>query len=169
MVAKAKAAEKTEAGKDEKKARKRSPLFTVILIVLILLVLLVLGAGAAVIFLDLDLPFVGEDNGEEVESPPRYSYAMPEFQVNLADAGTRRFLRTTIELAYDDRALTSELDSREAELRSEIISLLRSKHTEDLEEPGGQKSLEQDLLDLLNGKLNAGEVRAIYFRQLIFQ
>ena len=160
------AAEKTE-GK-EKEGKKRKPL---LLIILVIVIILALGAAALFIF-GGGLPFLGDDSTADqpaVEKPPQHSYSMDEFQVNLADPGTRRFLRMTIDLAFDDRGLTSEIQEREAELRSNIISVLRSKYVEDLEEPGGMESLEQDLLETINGVLDTGEVRAIYYKEFIFQ
>lgn len=160
------AVEKTE-GK-EKEGKKRKPL---LLIIFIIVVILVIGAAALFIFGD-GLPFLGDESAADqaaVEKPPQHSYSMDEFQVNLADPGTRRFLRMKIDLAYDDRGLNSEIQEREAELRSNIIAVLRSKYVEDLEEPGGMENLEQDLLKTINGVLHTGEVRAIYYKEFIFQ
>ena len=165
MTSKA-AAEITES--KEKEGKKKKPL---LLIILIVLLVLVLGAVALFIFGE-GLPFLGDDSAADqpaVEKPPQHSYEMDEFQVNLADPGTRRFLRMKIDLAYDDRGLSGEIEEREAELRSNIISVLRSKFVEDLEEPGGMENLERDLLDVINGVLDTGEVRAIYYKEFIFQ
>jgi len=160
------AAEKTE-GK-EKEVKKRRPL---LLIILVVIIVLALGVAAFFVFTG-GLPFLGNDSAADqpaVEKPPQHSYEMDEFQVNLADPGTRRFLRMKIDLAYDDRGLSSEIQDREAELRSNIISVLRSKYVEDLEEPGGMENLEKDLLEAINGVLSTGEVRAIYYKEFIFQ
>ncbi len=153
--------------KEGKKGKKGKPL---LLIILIILFVLALGTAAFFFFGD-GLPFIGNDSTDQpaVETPPQHSYSMDEFQVNLADPGTRRFLRMTIDLAYDDRGLASEIQEREAELRSNIISVLRSKFVEDLEEPGGMANLEQDLLEAINGVLSTGEVEAIYYKEFIFQ
>jgi len=159
-----------KAGSDNKevKKKKKRPLLKVILI---MVPFMVLGGAAAFFFLADDVPLIGNllGDGEEMDALPAHSYSMTEFQVNLADQGTRRFLRTTFDLAYDDRGLTREIEEREPELRSEIIAVLRSKYIEDLEEPGGMKDLEQDLLEMLNERLESGEIRAIYFKEFIFQ
>ncbi len=159
---------KTSSDNKEAKKKKRRPLLKIILI---MVPFMVLGGAAAFFFLADDIPFIGNliGDGEEVDALLSHSYSMSEFQVNLADSGTRRFLRTTFELAYDDRGLTREIEEREPELRSEIIAVLRSKYIDDLEEPGGMKNLEQDLLDMLNDRLESGKVRAIYFKEFIFQ
>ncbi len=168
MVAKLEEEKKSEPEKKGKKAKKRSPLLKIILI---LIPAMIIGGGAAFYFISGELPFFGDEItlGAEDEGPPRYSYSMAEFQVNLADTGTRRFLRTTFDLAYDDRGLSREIESREPELRSEIISILRSKYIEDLEEPGGMDTLEGEIIDRLNEKLESGEVKAVYYKEFIFQ
>jgi flagellar protein FliL len=150
-------------GKTGKEKKKRSPL---LLILLIGIPFLLLGGLAVFHFFLGGLPFLSsgeEEVAEVVEARPRYTYAMQEFQVNLADEGTRRFLRTTIDLAY------KEIETRQSELRSHIISILRSKYVSDLGEPGGMQALEQDLLQKLNSLLEAGEIEAIYYKEFIFQ
>ncbi len=169
MTAEVKEEKEAAGGKAEKSKKKRSPL---LLILLIGIPVLLLGGLAAFHFLMGGLPFLSsedENTAEVVEALPRYTYAMQEFQVNLADEGTRRFLRTTIDLAYNEKKLTKEIDTRQSELRSHIISILRSKYVSDLGEPGGMKALEQDLLQKLNSLLEAGEIEAIYYKEFIFQ
>jgi len=156
-------------GKTGKEKKKRSPL---LLILLIGIPFLLLGGLAVFHFFLGGLPFLSsgeEEVAEVVEARPRHTYAMQEFQVNLADEGTRRFLRTTIDLAYNEKALTKEIETRQSELRSHIISILRSKYVSDLGEPGGMQALEQDLLQKLNSLLEAGEIEAIYYKEFIFQ
>lgn len=166
MAVKEKEEKQTGSGKEEGKRKKKRPLLKILLF---LVPALVIGGAAAFFFLGDEIPFLGSEDGQEGEDLPRYSYSMSEFQVNLADTGTRRFLRTTFDLAYDDRGLTREIEEREPELRSEIISILRSKYIEDLEEPGGMKDLEEELLEMLNERLESGEVKAIYYKEFIFQ
>lgn len=166
MAAKAVAEKEAAEGKKKKKGK---PLLLIIIVVILLVVILALG----VVFLLFDgFSFIGGSDDaaeEEVVEPPRFLYSLKEFQVNLADPGTRRFLRTTMDLAYNEKALTKELETRESEIRSLIISVLRSKYVVDLDEPGGMKGLEQDLLHVLNSALVEGEIKAIYYREFIFQ
>lgn len=153
----------------------------IIIVLVFFLGLVLLGGGVAAYFLrdylpfDLPLPWLG--NGEEdtasvtevPEDPPRYAHEMREFQVNLADSGARNFLRMNIELAYDDRGLGRELEERDSELRTLIIAHLRSKTVEDLNEPGGMETLGEELTLLLNEILRSGEIRAVYYKDFIYQ
>lgn len=159
--------ETTEKG--AKKEKKRKPL---LLIILVLVLVLIIGAVVAFFFFRDSLPFFGSgDETEEAEAEERPSliYSMREFQVNLADQGTRRFLRTTMDLAFNEKALTKEIEERESELRSHIISILRSKFVIDLDEPGGMKNLEIELIERLNSVLESGTIEAIYYNEFIFQ
>lgn len=170
MAADAKAEKGENEGKETKKAKKGKPVILFIIIGVVLL--LILGAVAFFIFFGDGLPFLSSSNTdaqEEVIEPPRFTYPMAEFQVNLYDPITRRFLRMKIDLAFDERALNKEIEDRESELRSSIIEVLRSKTVEDLDEPGGMKALEEDLLEVVNNVLIEGEVRAIYYKEFIFQ
>ena len=169
MVAKTNAEESEVTEKGAKKAKKRKPL---LLIILMLVLVLIIGGVTTIFFLRNSLPFFGSgDETEEVqaEERPRLIYAMREFQVNLADQGTRRFLRTTMDFAYNEKALTKEIEARESELRSHIISILRSKLAIDLDEPGGMKNLEIELIERLNSVLENGTIEAIYYKEFIFQ
>ena len=161
--------QKSEASEQGGKGgKKRKPL----LLIVIIPVLLLAAGGLAFFFFGESLPFIetpGEPGDSASDGPPRHLYAMSEFQVNLADPGTRRFLRMKVDLAYNERGLNREIEERESELRSHIISILRSKFIADLEEPGGMKSLEEELLDRLNSILDSGKLEAIYYKEFIFQ
>ncbi len=164
-------ADKTKEKNETPGGKKKKNKLWLILIIILVAVLLSIGL-LGFLFLGGNLPFFDNtaDKPDQVSAdPPRYIYSMAEFQVNLADPGTRRFLRTTIDLAYNEKALTKEIERRESELRSQIISILRSKYVLDLDEPGGMDQLEGDLIEQLNGLLEAGEIEAIYYKEFIFQ
>ena len=160
--------DKNENAEKEKVAEKKNPPWLIIILTgTFLLAALALGAFY---LLTGNLPFLTRDRSVTVEnSIPRYTYSMREFQVNLADSGSRRFLRMTIDLAYDERALAKELEERDSELRSHIIAVLRSKYVVDLDEPGGMENLERDILQRLNALLEKGDIRAVYYKELIYQ
>lgn len=133
-----------------------------------LLVLLVLGGAY---WQGGGLPFVTSDQGGDTTPGafPRYSIPMKEFQVNLADQGARRFLRMRIYLAFDERALLKEIEERGPEIRSNIITILRSKTVADLDGPEGMEALRLVILDRLNELLQGGRITSLYFDELIIQ
>ena len=161
--------EKETAGAKDKKTKKGSPLLLLTSALLLVLICLVALVFTGIIKLPFLKQAAAVPQAAAEQAQPRFLYSLHEFQVNLADSGSKRFLRTTIDLAYDDKKLAKEIEARESEVRSVIISVLRGKHTADLGEPGGMKGLEQDLLKALNDTLSKGEVKAIYYREFIFQ
>ncbi len=160
--------DKSEKREHSKMPEKKPPWLIIMLIGSVLLLALVFGVFYMI---NGSLPLISRLLGEETaeNTIPSYIYPLREFQVNLADPGSRRFLRITIDLAYDDRALTKELEERDSEVRSHIIAVLRSKYVVDLDEPGGMEKLEQDLIQRLNSFLEEGEIKAIYYKELIYQ
>lgn len=142
-----------------------------LLIVFFIVTPLLLGLLIVVLFLMLSggVPGGGLFHDPVRDAQPEYIEPLREFQVNLSDEGGRRYLRTHIHLGFDDRRLQGEMSSREEEIRSEIIALLRAKSVGDLQEPGGMNALGDDIIDRLNGILVTGELKAIYFTEFIIQ
>jgi|LSQX01.2.fsa_nt_gb flagellar basal body-associated protein FliL len=135
---------------------------------LICLLLLALAVTAGFFWLGGKLPFArGEQNAAPEE--PRYVLPMKEFQVNLADPGSKRFLRTQIYLAFNDRPLQKEIAAREAELRSEIIAVLREYTVEELAGSRGMETMRRDIVGRLNKILHDGRIETIYFSELLIQ
>lgn len=86
--------------------------------------------------------------------------------VNLADPGLHRYLRTKITLEYSDAKLANELNEKLYRIRDTIISALRSKKTDDLQ---NEDALKRELLTAINSQLVAGQVRGLYFEEFIIQ
>jgi len=133
-------------------------------------VLLILALSAGLYFTGALSRFLpGREPEASPDAPLRYSLPLNEFQVSLADAGARRFLRMTIHLAFNDSALTGEIGAREPEIRSRIIAVLRDKTVTDLDGPEGMAALQEAILLQLNQMLQEGQVSSIYFTELIIQ
>ncbi|NLI69858.1 MAG: flagellar basal body-associated FliL family protein [Firmicutes bacterium] len=143
--------------------QNKSNLRLVLIVVILLLIGVILAGGY---FL---LTGGGILNDPVKNIKPRYETVLPEFQVNLSDAGGRRYLRTQIIIGCDDSRVDKELKQRMNEIRSEFIELLRNKSVEDLHEPGGQEALREEIVDNLNDMLVTGEIKALYFSEFIIQ
>ena len=152
---------------EEKEGKGRSKLFIALLVVLPL----VMGILVAVAFLMLAGPdTLGNLFHDPVaEEKPSYVEPIDEFQINLADDGANRFLRVQMYIGYENEAVGEEMQRRRPEIRSELIALLRGKTVEDIQQPGGQEELSDDIIALLNGLLVTGEVDTLYFEKFMIQ
>ncbi len=140
-------------------------------------VVLILGAGMMFFGEEVHEFAVGVVEGEEYPGP---DHVMPleEFTVNLADPGGNRFIRMEMYLGFDDGELGEELEERKPEVRTTIISFMRSKTVEDLSEPveeqegetqGGMDQLREDMAQELNQILETGEIETVYFNKFVVQ
>ncbi|WP_406678115.1 flagellar basal body-associated FliL family protein [Moorella sp. ACPs] len=147
----------------EKKEKQGRPWLTIAL----LLVILLLSGGYVYYF------FFGGSRGVTAAAPAgkQMPVAMQKMSlepivVNLADAGLRRYLRAKITLEYSEDKLTPELNERLYRIRDTLISVLRSKKTEDLQ---NEDALKRELLTAINAQLIGGQVQGLYFEEFIIQ
>ena len=127
------------------------------------------GGINQVFWLGGGLPFSARGEQNSAPEEPRYVLPMKEFQVNLADPGAKRFLRTHICLAFNERRLQKEIEAREPELRSEIIAVLRGHTVADLAGPEGMEALRRAIVERLNAVLHDGQIETLYFDELLIQ
>lgn len=151
---------------DEQRERKEKPKRSWLNIILLAAVIL-LSAGYAYYF------FFGQPGGRagaagDQEQQPQHlrQYSLESITVNLADPGLRRYLRTKIVLEYSDRRLDRELQDKSYRIQDAVISVLRSKKTDELQD---EQALRRELLQAVNAALIQGQVKALYFQELVIQ
>jgi flagellar FliL protein len=147
--------------------RKKRPriLWAVLLVVLI-------GLAVFALMQFGYLPWAAnEPSGKEpTETSVVYKLYRPlDFTVNLADKDQRRYLKATVTLAYESKALAKELDRRHAQLRDLMIEVLRRQMVDKLMDPDGTANLRSEMMTELNAVLTDGEIRDIYFTDFIIQ
>ena len=99
-----------------------------------------------------------------------YELFGPEgFTVNLNDRSQRRYLKTGVVIAYQEKNLLKELESRQSQLRDLTITVLRRWSATDLAEEEGIEKLRTELLSETNAVLTSGEAKDIYFTEFIVQ
>ncbi len=99
----------------------------------------------------------------------RYLIPIKEFQVNLADKGARRYIRLKLYFGSNDKALIKEVGRREPELRSGIITILRSTTVSDLDGQEGMSRLKTAILEQVNTLISTGKLEDIFFDEFIIQ
>jgi len=98
-----------------------------------------------------------------------YLIPMKEFQVNLADKGARRYIRLKIYFGSNDKALIKEIERREPELRSCIITILRSTSVSELDGQDGMNRLKATISEQVNALVFSGKIEDIFFDEFIIQ
>jgi flagellar basal body-associated protein FliL len=133
---------------------------------LIGLAVFILGSGVAVWFFVLSPARAAEAPSPEATAT---IYSLEPFITNLADIGSRRILRVTMELLVAKGTDAKELDRQKPQLRSEILALLRSRYMADLEGERGMSRLASDIAERANTVLGQPAVLRVYFTDFIIQ
>lgn len=157
--------------KDRPPGKKRWLLVLLAAVAVIAMVIAVSGLVSAIYLRE-----AGSRSTEAGEAPKRESAGRPyrmygpqDFTVNLADTAQRRYLKVTVTLAYEEKALAKELEQRKAQVRDVIIDILRSRTVDDIFDIEGTEKLRGDIIDRLNGILNGGAIREVYFTDFLIQ
>ncbi|MGI9859993.1 flagellar basal body-associated FliL family protein [Moorella naiadis] len=155
-------AEKTVEKVVEPKEGRGQQLLTIVL----LLVVLLLSGGYVYTFF-----FSNSSRGNAAPAASASQVSMQQqsldsIVVNLADPGLHRYLRTKITLEYSDPKLATELGEKLYRIKDTVISVLRSKKTDDLQ---NEEALKRELLTAINAQLSSGQVKALYFEEFLVQ
>ncbi len=116
----------------------------------------------------------GDSSSMDSASAPRPMgpvFEVGEFTVNISTPTLQpRFIRTGIVLEISsERNLAQELESRHPQIRDRIITILRSRSVEQLNQNGGLDELRRDIARSINELLLQGEVIEVYFMDLVLQ
>lgn len=137
------------------------------LVILVGVLVFVIGTGALVWF------FVVSPGARAQQSPSTRvegrSYVLEPFMTNLADEGSRRIIRVSVELLVTDGRAVKDVERAQSEVRSEILALLRSRYLADLEGERGMTRLAADIQDRVNTVLGHAGTLQVYFTDFIIQ
>ena len=95
-------------------------------------------------------------------------YSMETFNTNL-EGIPRRFLRIKINLEMLDEEGYEEVINLGAEARDSIIKLLNNKRFKDLDSVQGKLHLKNQITAQINGFLQRGVVKNVYFSEFVVQ
>lgn len=96
------------------------------------------------------------------------TYTLGEFVVNLSGSGGYQFIKANIVVEVDKEDVVKELDKRNPQIRDMIILTLREQKIEDIEEPGAHV-IKNQLSTRINQVLNSGQIKNVWFTQLVVQ
>lgn len=144
---------------------EKKPTSNLLIIVLALVVLLGAG-GAGAYFMFLQKP-AGTSVAKEKEQP--VDYAMNTFLVNLADPGSKRFLKLTMVLELTSKDVADECKTDDSELRDRVLTVLSSQESDAIVAPEDKLRLKKLLMKSLNNVLTKGQALNIYFTDFLIQ
>lgn len=134
-----------------------------IIIIAGIALVVVLGIAAALYFLVFN-----KADGEEV-TVETLEFQMNEMYSNIADPG--KILKSRIVIQYTDEKLADKLNSNQTRIVNDINQLYRTKTLEQLSAPNGQERLRADILELVQGIVEADseQVTDVLFLDFIVQ
>lgn len=134
---------------------------------------LLLLAGAGTAWYIHSTKVQASDASQNPNALPVGVIHLDSFIVNLADQGQITYLRVSIDLGVDKIPDVAKEGSQTgvpiASIRDAIISVLATRHSEELLTPEGKQKLKQDLIDTLNDRVPELGVRDIYFTDFLVQ
>ncbi|MBS4032709.1 MAG: flagellar basal body-associated FliL family protein [Clostridiales bacterium] len=163
----------TNETKKEKKGGMKKLLIVFVVIIAVVALVIAISTVVSALYLR-DAGGRQQEQEQQVSTPkdanPLYKmYGPQDFTVNLLDTDTRRYLKVTLTLGYEERALTKELEQRKAQVRDVIINVLRNQTVEDILDAEGTNKLRRVMITELNTILSRGEIKDIYFTDFLIQ
>lgn len=89
-----------------------------------------------------------------------------EYTTNLSDAG---YVKAKISLELSDKSLEKEVSEKLPVLQDRILHFLNGKSREELLYADNREEIKKELLDELNSCLPGGEIKNVYFYELVVQ
>lgn len=168
-------ADEKDTAKEENGGKKKK---LIIIIAAVVLVLLIGGGVAGFLFMKNSKEQAEEekDPGADVPVPeitqtseigPMIDIA--EFIVNIISEDNNHYVKAAITLELSSEESKEEATLRMPQIRDAILLLVGNKTYEELHDLQGKKQLKAELLSKINGFLQTGKVRAIYFTDFVVQ
>jgi flagellar FliL protein len=128
------------------------------IILIVVVVLAVNGLIVGKIFLG------GKSKGGHKETTEvGQKLALEEFLVNLGDAGSEHYLKTTIALGLKKGIDGKSLEEEQAPIKDTIISVLSSSKRDEISTEEGKQELKEEIKTRVNKALKGEKVLEVYF------
>ena len=144
----------------------------IIIAVSIVLVLSIIGF-VMVKFVNPEQVSLGSVTGKESEQKEEEdeigpTYQLGDFTVNFAENQNYQFLKASIVFEVSHAKLNEELNKRNPQIRDLVISILRTQTPDDIKAPTTD-NIKSEIKTKVNDKLNTGEIKNVWFTQLVIQ
>jgi flagellar FliL protein len=169
-------AEKKDAKKDTAaEGGSKKKLFIIIGAVLVVL-LIAAGVGGFIYLNKKKAAEEKKDPGLEVPVPQLNQSAtigpmvdISEFIVNIISGEANHYVKASLTIELSNEEVLEEVNKRMPQIRDSILLLVGNKTYEELQDLQGKKQLKAELTSKINGILQAGKVKAIYFTDFVVQ
>lgn len=149
----------------------------IIIIGAALVILLIVGGVAGFFLLKKkEVPEEEQDPGLEVPVPELSQSStigpmvdITEFIVNIISADANHYVKASLTIELSNEEVQEEVKKRMPQIRDSILLLVGNKTYEELQDLQGKKQLKAELTSKINGILQAGKVKAIYFTDFVVQ
>ncbi len=142
------------------------------------LLLVVLGAGGVFAWMKFSSPNTAQEassdhGGNAGESKGQEEAGqivdMTPFIVNLADAGTPRYLKVAIKLELNDKAAVDRMNDRIPQVRDSLLLLLSSQESDKMRGIKGKLRLKDQIFERVSVVVGEGSVRSVYLTDFVVQ
>jgi len=94
---------------------------------------------------------------------------LDSFVVNLADEDSQRYLKVTMKVEFFSDQIPARFNTRQAQIRDLLLTLLSSKTVDDVRSVEGKSQLRDEIIARVNRVLDDDVVKAVYFAEFIVQ
>ncbi|MCC3145197.1 flagellar basal body-associated FliL family protein [Halanaerobium sp. Z-7514] len=136
------------------------------IIILALLIIVISGVASFTFFTYFSLA-QDEGNEESIDDiSPNYNAG--SFVVNITDNNRLNYVKASIVFELESSDLVDELERREAQIRDRIITALRNQN-ESILRDAEAKEVRNAIKAEINGLLISGQIKNVWFTELMFQ
>lgn len=135
-------------------------------LVILLAVLLVAGGGAGGAYWFI------RRNPSIAQAAPEGTgpvYSMGELITNLNEPTRRAYIQVQVAVEVRDQKVIKELETRAAQVKNEVLVLLRARSMEEVQGADGLRRLADDIHQRLNRLLPHQGVIKVYFTEFVVQ
>ncbi|MFW6270421.1 MAG: flagellar basal body-associated FliL family protein [Bacillota bacterium] len=130
------------------------------------ILMIIIAAGTSFMFMTY---YSSAGNKEEKKQEEiGESHNLGEFVVNLSLDSSYKYLKADIVVSTDGEEVIKEIEKRDPQVRDTIISVLRQQSLEEIREPEVAE-IKQQIKTGLNQMLHNGEIKEVWFTQLVVQ
>lgn len=111
----------------------------------------------------------GAPAGEKGKAGANRFLALEPFILNLADVEVNRYLKVNITVEFSDSKTLIEAEGKIPVIRDAMIMMMSSMTYSDIHSVEGKMTLQSEIQNRLNKALETGQVKRIYFTDLVVQ